>query len=34
MLNTSDAHGLYERYGFRPCTDGKEMQLDRAAAAT
>jgi GNAT superfamily N-acetyltransferase len=33
MLNTSDAHGLYERYGFRRCTDGKEMRLDRPAAA-
>ncbi|MBL8578824.1 MAG: GNAT family N-acetyltransferase [Mesorhizobium sp.] len=33
MLNTSDAQGLYERYGFRPCTDGKEMRLDRSAAA-
>jgi len=29
MLNTSDAHGLYERYGFRHCTDGNEMRLDR-----
>lgn len=32
MLNTSDAHGLYERYGFRHCTDGNEMRLDRPAA--
>ncbi len=31
MLNTADAHGLYERYGFRPCTDGREMRLDLAA---
>ena len=28
MLNTSDAQGLYARYGFRPCTDGREMRLD------
>lgn len=32
MLNTSDAQGLYERYGFRPCTDGNEMRLDRPVA--
>jgi GNAT superfamily N-acetyltransferase len=32
MLNTSDAHRLYERYGFRPCTDGNEMRLDRLPA--
>jgi GNAT superfamily N-acetyltransferase len=32
MLNTSDAQGLYERYGFQPCTDGKEMRLDRPAS--
>ena len=31
MLNTADAHGLYERYGFRRCTDGREMRLDRRA---
>ncbi|MCX7303361.1 MAG: GNAT family N-acetyltransferase [Hyphomicrobiales bacterium] len=31
MLNTADAHGLYERYGFRHCTDGNEMRLDRPA---
>lgn len=30
MLNTADAQGLYERYGFRPCTDGHEMRLDRS----
>lgn len=29
MLNTSDAHALYARYGFRPTTDGNEMRLDR-----
>ena len=29
MLNTSDAHGLYARFGFRPATDGNEMRLDR-----
>jgi GNAT superfamily N-acetyltransferase len=28
-LNTSDAHGLYARFGFRPTTDGNEMRLDR-----
>ncbi len=33
MLNTSDAHGLYKRYGFRHCTDGNEMRLDRQMAA-
>jgi len=32
MLNTSDAHDLYARYGFRPTTDGNEMRLDRSAA--
>ncbi|MEW9808062.1 GNAT family N-acetyltransferase [Mesorhizobium sp. ZMM04-5] len=32
MLNTSDAHELYARYGFRPTTDGNEMRLDRIAA--
>jgi len=31
MLNTADAHGLYERYGFRRCADGREMRLDRPA---
>lgn len=29
MLNTSDAHGLYARFGFRPATDGNEMRFDR-----
>jgi GNAT superfamily N-acetyltransferase len=29
MLNTSDAHDLYARFGFRPVTDGNEMRLDR-----
>ena len=29
MLNTSDAHGLYAQFGFRPATDGNEMRLDR-----
>ena len=29
MLNTSDAHGLYARFGFRPVTGGNEMRLDR-----
>lgn len=29
MLNTSDAHGLYARYGFKPVTNGNEMRLDR-----
>ncbi len=33
MLNTSDAHGLYARFGFRPTTDGNEMRLDRPVAA-
>jgi GNAT superfamily N-acetyltransferase len=32
MLNTSDAHGLYGRFGFRPTTDGNEMRLDRPTA--
>lgn len=32
MLNTSDAHRLYARYGFRPTTDGNEMRLDRPLA--
>lgn len=32
MLNTSDAHGLYTRFGFKPATDGNEMRLDRPAA--
>lgn len=29
MLNTSDAHGLYARFGFQPVTGGNEMRLDR-----
>jgi GNAT superfamily N-acetyltransferase len=33
MLNTSDAHGLYARFGFKPTTDGNEMRLDRPVAA-
>ncbi len=33
MLNTSDAHGLYARFGFRPVTDGNEMRLDRRTAS-
>ena len=33
MLNTSDAHGLYARFGFKPVTDGNEMRLDRPVAA-
>jgi GNAT superfamily N-acetyltransferase len=32
-LNTSDAHGLYARFGFRPTTDGNEMRLDRPPVA-
>ena len=28
-LNTGDAHGLYEHFGFRRVTDGNEMRLDR-----
>ena len=32
-LNTSDAHDLYARYGFRPATDGNEMRLDRPVTA-
>ena len=32
LLNTADAHGLYQRYGFRPAADGNEMRLDRAGA--
>lgn len=30
-LNTADAHGFYEAFGFRRCTDGHEMRLDRSA---
>jgi len=33
MLNTSDAHGLYARFGFRPSTDGNEMRFDRPLPA-
>lgn len=33
MLNTSDAHSLYARFGFRPTTDGNEMRLDRPVTA-
>jgi GNAT superfamily N-acetyltransferase len=33
MLNTSDAHGLYARFGFKPTTDGNEMRLDRPLPA-
>ena len=33
MLNTSDAHGLYARFGFRPAIDGNEMRLDRPLPA-
>lgn len=29
MLNTADAHALYQRFGFQPVTDGNEMRLDR-----
>ena len=32
MLNTSDAHSLYARFGFKPTTDGNEMRLDRPDA--
>jgi GNAT superfamily N-acetyltransferase len=32
MLNTSDAHGLYRRFGFHPVSDGNEMRLDRRVA--
>jgi GNAT superfamily N-acetyltransferase len=28
-LTTSDAHGLYEKFGFHPSTDGRYMRLDR-----
>lgn len=28
-LATSDAHGLYEQFGFRPVESGLEMRLDR-----
>ena len=32
MLNTSDAHGLYARYGFRPTMGDNELRLDRPLA--
>lgn len=32
MLNTSDAHALYARFGFRPVTGSNEMRLDRPAS--
>lgn len=28
-LSTSDAHGLYEKLGFKGSTDGRYMRLDR-----
>ena len=28
-LSTSDAHGLYEKLGFKPSTDGRYMRFDR-----
>lgn len=28
-LSTSDAHGVYEKLGFRASTDGRYMRLDR-----
>ncbi|MER9257095.1 GNAT family N-acetyltransferase [Mesorhizobium sp. M0619] len=28
-LSTSDAHGLYEKLGFKASTDGRYMRLDR-----
>ncbi|MER9651918.1 GNAT family N-acetyltransferase [Mesorhizobium sp. M0152] len=28
-LSTSDAHGVYEKLGFKPSTDGRYMRLDR-----
>ncbi|MBX3570290.1 MAG: GNAT family N-acetyltransferase [Rhizobiaceae bacterium] len=28
-LTTQDAHGLYERFGFRRSTDGRYMRFDR-----
>jgi GNAT superfamily N-acetyltransferase len=30
MLNTSDAHSLYARFGFKSASDGNEMRLDRS----
>ncbi|AZO54521.1 MULTISPECIES: GNAT family N-acetyltransferase [unclassified Mesorhizobium] len=32
-LSTSDAHGVYERLGFKESTDGRYMRLDRAVSA-
>lgn len=31
-LATTDAHALYEKFGFRPSIDGRYMRLDRPAA--
>ena len=31
-LATSDAHGLYEKYGFKPSAEGRYMRLDRKPA--
>ncbi|TGW04285.1 N-acetyltransferase, partial [Mesorhizobium sp. M2D.F.Ca.ET.145.01.1.1] len=31
--STSDAHGVYERLGFKASTDGRYMRLDRAVSA-
>ncbi|MER9366056.1 GNAT family N-acetyltransferase [Mesorhizobium sp. M0518] len=28
-LSTSDAHGMYEKLGFKPSTDGRYMRFDR-----
>ncbi len=28
-LSTSDAHGLYEKLGFKPSVDGRYMRFDR-----
>lgn len=33
MLATSDAHGLYEQFGFRRADSGMEMRLDRDIGA-
>lgn len=32
-LSTSDAHGVYEKLGFKPSTDGRYMRLDRVPAS-
>ncbi|MCA0013207.1 GNAT family N-acetyltransferase [Mesorhizobium sp. B292B1B] len=32
-LSTSDAHGVYEKLGFKPSTDGRYMRLERAPPA-